>query len=91
MMHGNCKCFHHIVAKILMILAWVAAVLFFVSGPNGMVWGMIADQYLQLVILFSLLLFGTAFCGCCGKGKMMHGVDCSACEGKGGEHTHGNM
>ncbi len=92
MMHGNCKCFHHIIAKILMALAWAAAVLFFVSGPSGIVWNMDADQYFQLVILFSLLLFGTVFCGCCRKNMMMHGgMSCPACEGKGGEHTHGHM
>jgi len=90
-MHGNCKCFHHICAKILVGLAWVAAVLFFWTGwKAGLVWGVSAEGYFRVVIIFVLLAFSTKFCGCCGKGMMMGGMSCPACEGKGGEHTHGD-
>lgn len=93
-MHGNCKCGHHVIAKLLMLLAWVSAILFFVSGSKGLVWNMDVDQYFQLVIVFSLLLFGTKFCGCCWKGKMMSGgmncaCTCGNCEGGKCGNVHG--
>ena len=99
MMQGNCKCFHHICAKILVVLAWVAAVLFFWTGwKAGLVWNVSAEGYFRVVVVFILLAFSTKFCGCCWKNmKAMHGgmahggMQCPACEGKGGEHTHGHM
>ena len=76
-MHGNCKCPHHIVAKILMVLAWIPAILFFVSGPTGMVWNMDADQYLKVTLVLSLLLLGTKSCGCCSKHMATQNQNCS--------------
>lgn len=74
MMHGNCKCFHHWVTKLLVVLAWVSAFAFWWASWKGMmVWGMAADHWFQDVIVFSLLAWGTVFCGCCGKSKMMEG------------------
>ncbi|MBI2064066.1 MAG: hypothetical protein HYT65_03730 [Candidatus Yanofskybacteria bacterium] len=93
MHHGNCKCFHHICAKVLVGLAWVAAVLFFWAGwKAGLVWGVSAEGYFRVIIVFVLLAFSTKFCGCCKKAMMAHGgsMSCPACEGKGGEHMHGN-
>lgn len=95
MMHGNCKCFHHICAKILVALAWVAAVLFFWAGwKAGVVWNVSAEGYFRVVVVLVLLAFSTKFCGCCAKhwmtakGGNHGGMPCPACEGRGGEHTH---
>lgn len=84
-MHGNCKCPHHIVAKVLNLLAWVAAVLFFWSSwSKSVVWGFDAGYYAWDVVVLSLLAFGSVFCGCCRKGKMigdMGGNDMKSMEG----------
>ncbi len=74
-MHGNCKCPHHWITKILGVLAWVAAVLFFwTSWKETLVWGFDAQTYFEHVVVLSLLIFGSVFCGCCHKGKMMGGM-----------------
>jgi len=85
-MHGNCKCFHHWVTKILGVLAWLAAIGFWWVAKSGdFIWGMDADNLFKNVVILSLLAFGTVFCGCCGKGKMM-GDKMS----EGGMCTHAN-
>ena len=75
MHHGNCKCFHHLCAKVLMGLAWLAAIAFWwASWKSTIVWNFDSSEWFSHVVVFSLLLFGTVFCGCCGRGgKMMAG------------------
>lgn len=96
-MHGNCRCGHHVVAKILMVLAWVAAIGFWLaSWKHGKVVSISAEHYLKEVIVFSLLLFGSVFCKCCGKGMQgnMCNCECGSCEGgkcggmHGADHKH---
>ena len=94
-MHGNCKCFHHVCAKILVVLAWLSALAFlWASWKTTLVWNLDSSEWFYHVVVFALLAFSTKFCGCCMKmmgSKMMHGgMSCPACEGKGGEHTHGD-
>ena len=99
-MHGNCKCGHHIVSKILVVLAWISAIAFWwASCKSTMVWGIDSSTWFNHVVVFVLLAFSTKFCGCCWKGKMMNNMNCScnctSCEGGkcGGTHSegHGNM
>lgn len=98
MHHGNCKCFHHICAKILVGLAWVAAVLFFWAGwKAALVWNVSAEGYFRVVIVLILLAFSTKFCGYCGwgkmGGKMMNcACACDECAGGkcGGMHSEGH-
>ena len=87
MHRGNCKCPHYMVNKVLMLLVWVAGVLFFWSSwGTRTFWGFDALYWAWSVVVLSLMAFGSKFCGCCklgmsGKaegGKMMcsHEGDC---------------
>jgi len=82
MHNGNCGCYHHWCVKILMVLAWVAGILFFwTSWNNSMVWGFNSAYYAWTVVVLVLLAKVSMFCGCCGMGKMggqmMGGKMCS--------------
>ena len=84
-MHGNCGCFHHWVTKILVVLAWLSAIGFWwATKSGGFIWGMDADHLFKDVVILSLLAYGTKFCGCCGKSKMMSGADGAMCKHAGG-------
>lgn len=96
MMHGNCKCGHHWVPKILAILVWVAGVAFFWSGFRGVaVWGYDPLFYAWSTVVLSLLAWSCNYCGCYGvssrggsdSGKMSDnvcsheaGCKCGDCE-----------
>jgi len=65
--HGNCKCPHHWVVKIVAGLVWLAGVLFFWAGLRGVaVWGYDPLFYAWAVVVLSLMAFGMKYCGCCG-------------------------
>ena len=86
MHHGNCKCGHHWVEKIMSALIWVAGILFFwTSWKMTAVWGFESLYYAWVVIVLSLMSYGMKNCGCCGKGmmggKMEGGKMCSHEEG----------
>jgi len=67
MYHGNCKCPHHLVAKVMMLLVWVAGVVFFWAGLKGVaVWGYEPLFYAWAVVVLSLMAFGMKYCECCG-------------------------
>lgn len=78
-MHGvNCKCPHHIVNKVLVVLAWVAGVLFFWSSwGTRTFWGFDALYWAWSVVVLVLLAKASKFCGCYGMGmsKMMGGME----------------
>lgn len=80
MYHGNCKCPHHWVVKILMLLVWIAGVVFFWSGLKGIaVWGYDPLFYAWSVVVLSLLAWAGNYCGCCcGNGSC---GECKACKG----------
>ena len=88
-MHGEmCKCPHHKVNKVLMILAWVAGVLFFWGSWAGRAfWGFDALYWAWSVVVLVLLAKASKFCGCCGWGGMGKGgmcmCKCDSCEGSG--------
>ena len=72
MHRGNCKCFHHWVAKLLVLFAWVSGVLFFWTACRGViVWGFDELLWFYSIVVFVLLAFSTKFCGCCAKHWMM--------------------
>lgn len=90
-MHENCKCGHHIIEKILVLLAWLAGIGFVISAWTGMpFWLWNSDGYFRAVVVFVALAFSMKVCGCCRMGMMKDSMSCSACEGRGGEHTHGD-
>lgn len=67
-MHGNCKCPHHWAAKIMMVLIWVAGVIFFWTSLGvTTVWGFESLYYAWVVVVLSLMSFSMKNCGCCGK------------------------
>jgi len=65
-MHGNCKCPHHIVSKLLAGLAFVAGILFFWSSWGARAfWGFDALYWAWSVVILVLMANVTMFCGCC--------------------------
>ncbi len=67
-MEGVCKCGHHKIEKLMMLLAWLAGISFWVAlWKDGMFWNVPSDVWFQHVVVFSLLMFGGRFCGCCGR------------------------
>ncbi len=74
-MGGMCKCPHHIVTKVLYVLAWVSALGFWwAQFRGGSAWGMTQNYFFQSVVVLMLLAFGSKFCKCCSwQGKMMMG------------------
>ena len=81
--HSGCKCFHHWIQKLFVILMWVSAVGFWWANwkGGGMAWGMDADVFFKDIVIFGFLVFSMKFCGCCRKmmmsgGMCKHGMDC---------------
>lgn len=87
------------VNKVLMVLAWVAGVLFFWTSWRGVaVWGFESLYYAWSVVVLVLLAKVSKFCGCCGWGKMGMGgkgdmckCSCGSCEGGKCNNTHGEF
>ena len=66
MHNGNCGCYHHWCVKILMVLAWVAGILFFWSSwGTRAFWGFDALYWGWSVVVLVLMAKVTMFCGCC--------------------------
>lgn len=66
-MHGGCRCSHHIFVKILSALGFVSAVLFFYAAwAKTLIFGFDSTMYFEHVIVLSLMVYGTKYCGCCG-------------------------
>lgn len=88
-MCNNYKCSHHLIARLLIVLAWAAAIGFWwTEWQVTTIWWMDAEHLFKDVIIFSLLAFGTKFCHCymMGKkmmegGKMGEGMSCRHEEG----------
>ena len=72
-MHGICKCPHHLGNKVLMLLTWVAGILFFWSSWGMRTfWGFDALYWAWSVVILFVMAKSTMVCGCCkwGMGKM---------------------
>jgi len=68
MHHGNCKCVHHWVNKILSVLVLVAGVLFFWTSLKATaVWGFESLYYAWATVVLTLMNMSSKSCGCCGK------------------------
>ena len=76
-----CPCPHHFIEKILVLLAWVAAIAYFWASWNDItVWGFEAAYHLQAAIILGILSLITGrACGCCCGMGYKHG-DKGACE-----------
>ncbi len=62
----NCGCGHHWVMKILVVLAWVAGILFFWSSWAARTfWGFDALYWGWSVVVLVLLAKTSAGCRCC--------------------------
>lgn len=68
-MHGNCKCPHHVLVKVMMVLAGISALGFWwaTAFKESFLW-MDADHFFKDVVVLSLLTLLTKYCDCCGKG-----------------------
>ena len=79
MMEGNCKCPHHGVLKVVVVLTWLAALGFWwaTAFKQTLFW-MDASHFFMDVVIFGVLVYVSKFCGCCGKGGGMceHGNSC---------------
>ena len=79
---SNCKCFHHGVVKVFVILAWIAALGFWwATAFKQSFWWMDGDHFFKDVVILVLLVYVSKFCGCCGHGMgggnmCMHGESC---------------
>ncbi len=95
-MHGHHKCGHHWLAKLLILLAWVSALGFWIVAfsDKTIVWGMDAQQLFSNVVIFAILAFSTKFCGCYGGSKMTDSKSCNcacgSCEGGKCKGGHGD-
>lgn len=81
MQGGKCGCAHHVVQKVFMCLAGLAAIGFIISSWTGYpFWRWDSTGYFQVVIVFSIMAFSTKMCKCCWKhmtgDKMMEGGMC---------------
>ena len=79
MMEGNCKCLHHGVVKVFVVLAWVSAFGFWwaTAFKTNFLW-MNGEHFFKDVVILVLLVFVSKYCGCCGMGGMCeHGRGCS--------------
>ena len=76
MMHnGKCRCPHHWVMKLLILLAWVSGVLFFwASWASRTFWGFDASYWAWTVVVLVLLTKTGKGCRCC-----CGGMHCNMC------------
>ena len=81
---SNCKCFHHGAVKVMMFLAGLSAIGFWwaTAFKTTFLW-MDGGHFFMDVVILSLLVITSKYCGCCGMGKIggsntcSHGSGCS--------------
>ena len=62
----RCRCPHHVVMKVLAVLAWVSGILFFWSSLGTRVfWGFDAGYWAWVVVILVLLSKTAIGCKCC--------------------------
>ena len=87
MMHNGCRCFHHIVKKVLMVLAGLSGIGFFVVVFRRVaLFGWSADLYFMSAIVLVIIANATKMCGCWKRHEGMGG-HCEHC-GMGGKDMH---
>ena len=78
---GNCKCFHHGITKVLVVLIGLSALGFWwaTAFKTHFLW-MDGEHFFKDVVVLALLMFSSKFCGCCKRGmasSMGGGNTCS--------------
>jgi hypothetical protein len=78
MQSQNCRCGHHILVKIVVVLAWVSGVLFFWTSwsSHPVVWGFNSAYWAWTVVIL-VLLAKSVKCRCCCGDK-----HCQTCPAK---------
>lgn len=79
MMEGNCKCFHHGLVRIFVVLAWLSALGFWWASAfkQTLLW-MDSNHFFMDVVIFGVLVLVSRYCGCCwdaGK-RCSHDMGC---------------
>lgn len=75
--HSGCKCIHHTLVSVLMILTWVSAIGYFIaSWFGGYLYVFDSQYFFEVVVILSLIVLSTKFCNCC---QEMHHKDCADC------------
>ena len=83
----NCNCFHHSLNKVIVVLVWLSALGFWwaTAFKTTFLW-MDSQHFFMDVVILSLLLITSKFCGCCkhgiGEGNMCNhdkGCSCGDC------------
>ena len=71
-MGEHCKCFHHGLVKVMVVVAWLSAIGFWwaTAFKQTLLW-MDAEHFFKDVVMLSLLVFVSKYCGCCRKGMNM--------------------
>ena len=81
---GNCKCFHHGITKVLVVLIGLSALGFWwaTAFKTHFLW-MDGEHVFKDVIILSLLVWISKYCSCCGRGSEMcshdNGCKCGDC------------
>lgn len=71
----GCKCFHHLVISVFVVLLWLSAFAFWWTSWKGTsIWWMDANHFFQDVVILGFLVFSSKFCKCCWKKNMNAGV-----------------
>ncbi len=84
---GWCGCSHHIVEKILAVLMWISAVLFFwTSWKMAPVWGFGPGYYFEALVVFGFLAFTGRFCRCHEMNHEAHRCHDDMVHNHGGDH-----
>lgn len=77
----GCKCFHHWVTNVFVVLLWLSAFGFWwLSWKGGSFLWMDAEHLFKDVVILGFLIFTSKFCKCCGKKSM----DSGSCGHEGG-------
>ena len=73
----NCKCFHHGIVKVIVILAWLSAIGFWwaTAFKQTFLW-MDSSHFFMDVVIFAALAYVSKFCGCCGRMGAAGGKTC---------------
>lgn len=75
MFKQNCKCPHHWVNLVLMILVWVSGILFFWTSLRQVaVWGFESLYYAWAAVVLTLMNLASKHCGCCGRMMSKNGA-----------------
>lgn len=76
--HNNmgCKCPHHTIVSVLMLLSWVAAIGYFMAyWFGGYIYIFDVQYFFEVAVMLSVIALTTRFCTCCNQSH------CNNCHG----------